>query len=728
MATESQTPRACSPLTCRAKTPESTRGRATVGTTALLQIGEEEAEVHLTILADIEPGSMLLPLLSSRWGAGIDDSDGLPRQLELDATVETWAVLLLIRSYARTGVLRRAEVEGKDTRALLRAALYLGFSRLVPMVPDAPNALAWTEFVRICELHSHHSLAGINLVCKGGSLADTELKGIDLSGAAFTGAALSAHTCTDWSEAKLQGTSFSFASINSASLALGLRAKSVPPALSQYWYPYALTTPPTYPSDLRTLKLTRADLSGASFFGACICACDFSQACLQGTSHTGAVISTCCFANANLRECNLSGAELRCCELSEAQLIRSKFVGATLTYCDFTGADLQDCDFRGASLQSCIFSKANLQGCDFGGATFTPGPRPEKEDGRLREIIPVFQSYEFILATLRNTQFTGCTFKSTPSGPGMLFFDLDPSSDLRSCGFRDCVFSGDLSGGYASPSESGAKLCRWSSTFSEPTSESERVDDESAFKPSCDLMLRHSDKQIVFLQVAKEAMSIGWPNGRRQQNLDAKAVRRLDLSGCDLTGSRFDNCLLYNVDLSNASLQGCSFCGADLRMASLRGADASGVNFCRADLSFTNLDGANLAGANLREASFWCLTGFSGQVIDGTVEPTHVDGVPTGASALLSASRTQAVFRTHWQDARFKKQHGNNLVANATCEGTNFSGASLHAADMRGISLRNANMRKAMLCFASLEGADVTGTQLDGAEGPFVAGHADSGE
>ena len=170
-------------------------------------------------------------------------------------------------------------------------------------------------------------------------------------------------------------------------------------------------------------------------------------------------------------------------------------------------------------------------------------------------------------------------------------------------------------------------------------------------------------------------------------------------------------------------------------MASLKGADASDADFTGADLSFTNLEGANLSRAHLREASFWCLVGFSDPNVrsDGThkhhsslrqqkkkILALHTPNLPKGAYALLTASRTRELL----SNSRDDRHVLSGVRAKASCEGANFSGAHLHAADLRGISLRGANLGGASLCYASLLGADVTGAQLD-AIGPFDIDHVD---
>ena len=667
--------------------PESAAAATTAAggepATMALRVGEEQVDLDLALLEKIEPGSMLLPLLGSRWADTRSDGLETPRQLELDVTagVEAEAVLVLLREYAKTGVLRRADVhrfcapapaavpavgqrkigfavppedirehdtalQQDKVRELLNAALYLGFSRLAPMVPDAPNALAWSELATIVQRRTWQSLAGINLVCQVSSDGVHNVHGIDLSGAGLTGMQLNLR---DWSEAKLQGVSFSLAVIRGASAS---EKKEAARRTKQD------------PSGHLGIDFIKADLSQASFVGACLDSCSLAEASLQKANFAGAEIVGCSFTKANLQ-----GGNFACAVMKE---------------CDFTDADLRECNFSGANFETCKFSKANLEACNFSGAEFS--------------------NYKFGGVTLRDTSFAGCSFKTdsiVSSDIGArtnfsvrptvaqetdcgLFFDLAPSSDLASCDFRDATFLGDLTGGYQqysmetsgepNPNPPG-QTCLPSCGLRLAVTEEHRLtqmqsvssttggfgqpaagyrgfgaggaapavggfgaNPPGGFRVSPNLPFGQSaaaaggygfaaapagptmptvepepgpGDEIVYLQYTTKPTEHG-----DVPRVEGQAVRRLNLAGAKLSGASFDGCTLCNVDLSDTSLRGCSFRGARLSMASLKGADASGVDFTGADLSFANLDGADLAGAQLREVSFWCLLGYPDLEVD----------------------------------------------------------------------------------------------------------------
>eukprot|EP01043_Picozoa_sp_COSAG02_P047683 COSAG02_NODE_4596_length_5179_cov_108.866535_5_plen_702_part_00 len=681
--------RARSPATQRSQSPEIT-GNAVCeldpeeALATVVRVGDQDVRVEPAQLEQIEPGSMLLAMFSSRWA---DSSTCGPQQLELSTGVEAWAVHSLLKEYAHTGILRRAEVAGLSNcradparvRALISAALYLGFSRLVPMVPDAPNALTWTELAQTLQRHTRNSMMSVNLACQDCKYMPgvQQLNGVELSGAGFTGAQLlldAGNYVWDWSGATLTGASFSLATI----ACCGTRKPGT------------------------GLKLAGANLCQASFAGAYISTCDFNRACLKLAQCSGAWFANCFFSGANIQYC--------------------KFCGANIENCNFTKADLQGCEFSGVTFKECSFSNANLEGCNFASATL--------------------HKCSFGSVKLQDTVFTGCTFEDMYHRG--LFCDLDSSSDLRSCDFRDCTFHGDLTGGQTPA-----------------TDLTDSVDlDVAPFEPACGLTLDHRAGELMMIQGDPEhaqphklaLTGVQAYDYTAHANLlygetpraVAQAVRRLDLSGCKLSGSKFDDCCLCNVSLSGVSLRGCSFRRADLRMASLNAVDASSVDFSGADFSFANLDGADLAGACLREASFWCFLGCTGlvkeptyevtighfgrnkQLVDpgGPIEHVHVDNLPEGASALVSAARSRHLLSVHWQDPRFTASRTNPIVAAASCEGTNFSEARLHTADLRGLSVRKANFRGAFLCYASLEGADITNAHFDGAHGPYDEGQS----
>jgi hypothetical protein len=87
--------------------------------------------------------------------------------------------------------------------------------------------------------------------------------------------------------------------------------------------------------------------------------------------------------------------------------------------------------------------------------------------------------------------------------------------------------------------------------------------------------------------------------GRRDAKRD---IRRVDLTGADLSRVDLTGANLSGANLTLADLSRANLSGADLGDADLRGANLSGANLTLADLSDADLSGANLTLADLRGA------------------------------------------------------------------------------------------------------------------------------
>jgi uncharacterized protein YjbI with pentapeptide repeats len=75
------------------------------------------------------------------------------------------------------------------------------------------------------------------------------------------------------------------------------------------------------------------------------------------------------------------------------------------------------------------------------------------------------------------------------------------------------------------------------------------------------------------------------------------------LNNADLMGAKLSSALLTNAKLSSAKLIGAHLSSAVLRVANLRGADLRGADLSSTDLSFADLRGANLSEASLFDAN-----------------------------------------------------------------------------------------------------------------------------
>ncbi|MDT8327370.1 MAG: pentapeptide repeat-containing protein [Roseovarius sp.] len=81
--------------------------------------------------------------------------------------------------------------------------------------------------------------------------------------------------------------------------------------------------------------------------------------------------------------------------------------------------------------------------------------------------------------------------------------------------------------------------------------------------------------------------------------LERAQLRKIILSGRDLTGADLSGAQLQGADLWGAKLQGADLKGAELQGAFLRGAELQGADLLFAQLQGADLGGAKLQGANL---------------------------------------------------------------------------------------------------------------------------------
>jgi len=90
----------------------------------------------------------------------------------------------------------------------------------------------------------------------------------------------------------------------------------------------------------------------------------------------------------------------------------------------------------------------------------------------------------------------------------------------------------------------------------------------------------------------------------RRAILNKTVLRRIDLSGSNLSRAVLCNvdlsrAILRGVNLSGSNLSGANLSGSNLSGANLSGSNLSGANLSGSDLSVANLSGSDLSGANL---------------------------------------------------------------------------------------------------------------------------------
>ncbi len=217
----------------------------------------------------------------------------------------------------------------------------------------------------------------------------------------------------------------------------------------------------------------------------------------------------------------------------------------------------------------------------------------------------------------------------------------------------------------------------------------------------------------------------------------------IDLAGCNLRGSDFDEVNLSHANLKGANLNGSELVGANLTDSNLRGAhlsltDLSDTRFGGADLSYVvsgsvigvphlptnwividgyligpraNLQNAQLAGADLSHTDLFDvrLTGANlldvatGSVIGRPILPPNwklIDGYLIGPGANLSG-------------ADFRKAN----LALVDAQGSNLTDANLSDANLAGANISNAVLTSADVSSARMNGANLDGVTSGSLQG-----------
>lgn len=191
--------------------------------------------------------------------------------------------------------------------------------------------------------------------------------------------------------------------------------------------------------------------------------------------------------------------------------------------------------------------------------------------------------------------------------------------------------------------------------------------------------------RMALENLAKERDSEG--NPIRMRNIDLSGVNLEDginLSGVDLSLSKFRYANLSGVDLSRTTLHRATFARARI----------FGTNFHFADL------GSDQYKATFKQALY----------DESTIFPDNFDPDNVGAFkiapgvSLIKASLVKALL---W-DANLERSDLDSAdLERATLDGSNFQECNLQRANLRGVTARNANFQGANLCDADFQGTNL---------------------
>ena len=260
------------------------------------------------------------------------------------------------------------------------------------------------------------SFAGANLTgadLSGAVLARAGFSGADLSGAVLTGAHLTGANLRSVPlvRANLEGADLTGADLNGAHL-IGASLLEADLAGAN--------------------NLSKADLTGASFFGADLTGVDLTGADATGASFFGADLT-----GVILIDAHLNGAILTSVPLVHAVLIGADLTGASLDQADLTGADLTKADLSGA-----ILSKANLSGATLSKACLGLALLDQADlTGAILTKADLWKT-SITHANLSNADLTQTTFGETIFEPAV----LPPMNTIaRADGLRTLGWSKNLS-------------------------------------------------------------------------------------------------------------------------------------------------------------------------------------------------------------------------------------------------------------------------------------------
>ena len=185
-----------------------------------------------------------------------------------------------------------------------------------------------------------------------------------------------------------------------------------------------------------------------------------------------------------------------------------------------------------------------------------------------------------------------------------------------------------------------------------------------------------------------------------------------DLSGADLTNAKieevavfdtnFSNAILQNIQITNLNAEGSNFSGTDLSNAVVKGAgflntDFTGATLSNSDFSTINLgngkfNNAKLDGANLSEAT---LTGAD-------LSGADLTGSDLSKTILRDANLSNTILLEVILDGA---DIGNSILSEANLSGMDLTAVGLNGVDLTGADLSGTN----------LEGVDLSGSKLTGA-------------
>ncbi|MBD2691054.1 pentapeptide repeat-containing protein [Anabaena catenula] len=416
--------------------------------------------------------------------------------------------------------------------------------------------------------------------------------------------------------------------------------------------------------NLRDANLRNADLSGTDLSDANLSGANLSWINLSGADLSGANLRRTNLMDSDLSGADLSGADFTDADLKNANLSYAYLIGADLRNSDLNDAylgdtDLTDADLRNANLSGVDFTDADLSGTDltntnlnFVNLDVAITDSETKLDYKWQtvynnsifgEIDSAYNHENFndeddndiklIIAGIdlkdNNINLSGVNLSShNLSGTDLRNADLRNAdlsdADLSNADLRGADLSGanligidlrnaDLSdANLSSANLNGANLDLAILTGT-------LIDNETKLDHKWYLVWELINKKSNLREEKYDQLSLSKFNSfdhdyRLCRDLSNSCLKKLDLTGLNLSFSilygadcentNFTNTNLYCANFHSADLRGADFTNADLRYAILIGANLRGADFTNADLRYINLHGVDLTYSKTEGAKF----------------------------------------------------------------------------------------------------------------------------
>ncbi len=409
-------------------------------------------------------------------------------------------------------------------------------------------------------------------------------------------------------------------------------------------------------ADLSAVKFGRADfrgakLEGAKFTYAILGQSQFDPDALAGLDLSRAVLVERKLDNLDLTGTNLTGAILSGTSILGSTFSRTKLDGAildhatlsgTFTEATFVGAKGMEPSFENATLTRCTFDRARFAAARFSGATLDnvsfAGAMLARSNFAGGKPATFANGVDFGGVDLQSADFTGAAMEAgkVKSNPPRFGGSLEKRTKLVNAKLH----TGFLGRNWRYLDCSGATI-----TFAADFSG--ELDASFATLPQCDFGSRP-------LYAAKFVSA---------------TLHGANFAHCDLEDSDFTNAILSGTD---PGIKAANFNHANLIQAKFIGADLSGASF-----SFANLMAAKFTSSLLQLTDF--TNAFVAQVDFTAIRDRRMAGINFAGACLVSARFQQTTIRAFSGKAP--------SFTNAILLGTNFTGATLHDADLTGAKL-----------------------------------------